>query len=140
MRIKKKNLLFEERVKKNIPIPKEVKRLHKLFVNNGFKLYLVGGAVRDNLMGKPIKDYDLATDANPTKVEEILNSNKVKNIGTGKQFGVINAFVNGEEFEIATFRVDSKESDGTLDSFLNFIKQRVSSVKYEEFKNKVKPR
>lgn len=106
MRIKKKNIIFEERVKSNMPVPNEVKQLHSLFIKNGFQLYIVGGAVRDTLMGKPIKDYDLATDAPPEMVEKMLKSAGIRTIGTGAAFGVINAYVNDEEYEIATFRED----------------------------------
>tara|TARA_R110000796_G_scaffold134681_1_gene250464 strand:- start:2483 stop:3625 length:1143 start_codon:yes stop_codon:yes gene_type:complete len=106
MRIKKKNILFEQRIKSNMLVPSEVKQLHSLFVKNGFNVYIVGGAVRDTLMGKPIKDYDLATDAPPETVEKMLKTAGIRTIGTGAAFGVINAYVNGEEYEIATFRED----------------------------------
>ena len=106
MRIKKRDLLFEERVKSNMNLPREIYMLFNTFTKAGFELYVVGGAVRDTLMGKTPKDYDLATNALPEKVVEILNKEGVKTIGTGAAFGVINAFVNGEEYEIATFRSD----------------------------------
>lgn len=106
MRIKKRNIIFEERVKSNMPIPKEIQQLYRLFVKNGFELYVVGGAVRDTLLGKPIKDYDLATDAQPDKVEQMLANADIRTIGTGAAFGVINAFLGDEEYEIATFRED----------------------------------
>lgn len=106
MRIKKKNIIFEERVKSKMSIPKEVMQIHDLFKKEGFKLYIVGGAVRDTLLDKPIKDYDLATDAPPDKVEDMLKRAKIRTIGTGKSFGVINAYIGTEEYEIATFRED----------------------------------
>jgi len=106
MRFKKKNLLFEERIKSEMPVPNEVKQIHSLFKKNGFKLFIVGGAVRDTLLGKPIKDYDLATDAPPETVDNMLRDAGIKTIGTGAAFGVINAYINNEEYEIATFRED----------------------------------
>ena len=107
LRIKKKNVIFEQRVKSQMPVPKEVKQLYNLFKKNGFKLYIVGGAVRDTLLDKPIKDYDLATDAPPTKVEDMLKQAKIRTVGTGAAFGVINAYIGDEEYEIATFREDN---------------------------------
>lgn len=106
MKFKKKDLIFEERVKSNMDLPREIYMLFNTFTKAGFELYVVGGAVRDTLMGKTPKDYDLATNAPPNTVEEILKKEGVKTIGTGAAFGVINAFVNGEEYEIATFRSD----------------------------------
>lgn len=130
MRIKKKDIIFEERVKSSLPIPKEVRQLYNLFVKNGFELYVVGGAVRDTLLGKPIKDYDLATDAPPDTVEKMLSNAGIKTIGTGAAFGVINAYINDEEYEIATFREDSKEGDG----------RRPDSVTFSTIENDVKRR
>ena len=106
IRIKKKNLILEVRVKQSMPVPKEVKQLFTIFKKNGFKLFIVGGAVRDTLLGKQIKDYDLATDAPSETVELILKKAKIRTIGTGAQFGVINAYIGDEEYEIATFRED----------------------------------
>ena len=51
-----------------ITLPKTVKDFASVFQKNGFQLYLVGGAVRDYLMGKDIHDYDFATDAKPQDV------------------------------------------------------------------------
>lgn len=104
-------------------------------------LYLVGGPVRDFLLGKAIKDYDLATDATPEQIATILSMKGFRYAGdrtgkkgaplqlpftpklaekgskriwfvkgrdgAGKAF-VVSAVVNGEEFEIATFRHDAK--------------------------------
>lgn len=91
----------------NIEIPKTVERIHEIFKKNGYKLFLVGGAVRDSLLGIRPKDFDLATDAIPDRVEEILNKEGFKTLGTGKSFGVINVFVGKNEYEIATFRSDN---------------------------------
>lgn len=128
MKIKKKNLIFEERIKQAIPVPKEVLIIHDLFKRNGFKLYIVGGAVRDTLLNKPIKDYDLATDAPPDTVENMLMNAKIKTIGTGAAFGVINAFIGNEEYEIATFREDVGKG------------RRPDSVKFSNIETDVKRR
>lgn len=113
-------------------------------------LYIVGGAVRDHLLGKTPKDYDLATDAGPDEIRLILRNagfTEVKPQGSknapkkydryddagdkkkifyakgwdraGKEF-VIGARVNGEEFEIATFRKDSKGGDGRTPDNMEF--------------------
>ena len=69
-------------------------------------MYVVGGAVRDALLGKTPKDYDLATDAVPDKVEEMMKQAGFRTLPTGKAFGVINVFTDQGEYEIATFRED----------------------------------
>lgn len=101
----------------DIPLPKAVYTLSDLFTKNGSTLFAVGGAIRDFLHHKfhdpegkySPKDVDLATETPPDKVVEILNSPEAKNLGIkvfpkGAAFGVISAIVDGEEFEIATFR------------------------------------
>lgn len=102
----RKNLIMENRVKFSIPIPEDIIHIKDVFVKNGHKLFVVGGAVRDALLGKTPKDWDLATDATPDKVESMMLASNLKTLPTGKQFGVINVFTETDEYEIATFRKD----------------------------------
>ncbi|MEI6880336.1 MAG: CCA tRNA nucleotidyltransferase [Bacteroidota bacterium] len=104
--ILREGLVREERIKFDLPIPQDIQQIKDVFKKNGFKLYVVGGAVRDALLNKTPKDYDLATDAVPDKVEEIMAKAKFKTLPTGKAFGVINVFTSEGEYEIATFRED----------------------------------
>jgi tRNA nucleotidyltransferase/poly(A) polymerase len=97
---------MEKRVKFNIDMPDEIRLIQGLFKSKGFKLFLVGGAVRDAFLGLKPKDFDLATDALPDDVEELMKSAGLKTLATGKAFGVINVFTKHDEFEIATFRED----------------------------------
>lgn len=102
----RESILTENRIKFNISIPNDIKKIKNVFVKNGKKLFIVGGAVRDAILGKIPKDYDLATDALPDEVESILNKAGYKTLPTGKAFGVINVFTDNGEYEIATFRRD----------------------------------
>ena len=104
--ILREGIIREDRVKLNIPIPNDILEIKDVFVKNGYKLYVVGGAVRDALLGKTPKDYDLATDAIPDKVEEMMAKAGFKTLPTGKAFGVINVFTDQGEYEVATFRED----------------------------------
>jgi tRNA nucleotidyltransferase/poly(A) polymerase len=104
--ILREGLITEERVKFNLPIPEDIQAIKDIFKKNGYKLYVVGGAVRDAVLGKTPKDYDLATDALPDKVEEMMKGGGLKTLPTGKAFGVINVFTDSDEYEIATFRKD----------------------------------
>lgn len=103
----------------DIPMPPEILLLNKIFKAHNKKLYAVGGAVRDFLINKfhhpnekySPKDVDITTDAKPDEITKILNSqeaqlNNIKSIPKGEAFGVISAIINGQEFEIATFRDD----------------------------------
>lgn len=118
-------------VKADIPLPSDVYLLSKLFAKNGVSLFAVGGVIRDFLYsnhhgGKfSPKDVDLATEATPDKVLEILNSEEanasgIKSFPKGEAFGVISAIVNGEEYEIATFREDGEYTDGRRPDSVSF--------------------
>ena len=98
--IKLRELLAEEKLR--LAIPSDIRQLYTLFKKNGYQLYVVGGAVRDAILGKKPKDFDLATDAKPDEVEKIAKQGKFKTVDVGKSFGVV--IVNGHE--IATFRKD----------------------------------
>jgi len=112
MRIKKKDLIFEERVKANISVPSPVMKLYNIFTKNGFQLYIVGGAVRDYLTQSKIKDYDLATDATNEEIQKMMDENGISTKATGTRFTVQNVWLDNEWYEIATFREDSKGGDG----------------------------
>tara|TARA_R110000772_G_scaffold17946_3_gene49948 strand:+ start:114254 stop:115414 length:1161 start_codon:yes stop_codon:yes gene_type:complete len=99
-------LITENRVRFDIPIPQDIIEIKNVFVKNGFKLYVVGGAVRDALLNKSPKDWDLATDATPDRVEQIMKEGGFRTLPTGKAFGVINVFTDSDEYEVATFRKD----------------------------------
>jgi tRNA nucleotidyltransferase/poly(A) polymerase len=104
--ILREGIINEDRIKMPIPIPSDIKQIKDIFVKNGHKLYVVGGAVRDALLGKTPKDWDLATDAVPDKVEDMMTKAGLKTLPTGKAFGVINVFTDQGEYEVATFRED----------------------------------
>lgn len=91
-------------------IPQSVKDLNELFKEQGKKLYLVGGSVRDFLTGDKPKDFDLATDALPDEVIDIVGKTYRTNL-QGKAFGVVVVFTKEvpEGMEIATFREDTSK-------------------------------
>ena len=89
----------------------ELKKLGTVFNKAGHEIRLVGGVVRDLALKKFPKDVDLATDANPNDVVELLNKNNIKNKPTGIEHGTITAIINKTPYEITTLRAD-KETAG----------------------------
>jgi len=92
-----------------LSIPSDIIDLYKLFKKNGKELYVVGGAVRDALLGKKPKDFDLATDAFPEEVVKMVQDAGYSTIGeVGQQFGVVIVQIPSDRngVEIATFRED----------------------------------
>jgi tRNA nucleotidyltransferase/poly(A) polymerase len=75
---------------------------------HGYQAFLVGGCVRDLLLGREPADYDVATDAAPDRVMELFPNS----IAVGAQFGVVLVTHDGDKVEVATFRRDMGYSDG----------------------------
>lgn len=88
-------------------LPASITELHELFKAKGKKLYVVGGAVRDFLSNKKPKDFDLATDAMPDEVMEVIRG-RFRHKAVGEAFGVVVVYTEDqpEGMEIATFRQD----------------------------------
>ena len=95
-------LPLHERNKVFLRVPNDIKKIYKLFKKNKKQLYIVGGAVRDAILGKSPKDFDMATDAKPDEVLKMAKQGGFKTYEVGKSFGVV--VVGGHE--IATFRKD----------------------------------
>ena len=93
---------------KKIKIPYELQKLNEIFSQNGFEAYLVGGAVRDVLLGKEASDWDVTTNAKPDQVMKIFN----KVIPTGIDHGTVTVHFMKKEIEVTTFRTESDYSDG----------------------------
>ena len=89
----------------------EIKSKHFMVIinhlnSNGGDSRLVGGVVRDSLLGSDSSDIDIATDHVPDRVIEILTSYGIKVIPTGIKFGTVTAIIKDESFEITTLRKD----------------------------------
>lgn len=75
----------------------------------GYESYLVGGFVRDKIMGRASSDVDISTKARPDQIEEVFRDLKI--IDVGKKFGTIRVIGHGQEYEITTFRKDFSYKD-----------------------------
>ena len=80
------------------------KKIYEIFCREKGEIFLVGGSVRDMLMGKKLTDLDFATSFPPQKTKEILQKNKIKNFPVGVAFGTVGAVIDGKEIHITTYR------------------------------------
>lgn len=105
LEIKNSNLTQQQM---EIILTPEVRDLGSLFDKHGFDLRIVGGAVRDLMLGKKPKDIDLATDATPDEMVTFLEKEGLKTIPTGVEHGTITVLGpdTGELYEITTLRID----------------------------------
>lgn len=87
-----------------------LKKVEKVYKKHGKDLRIVGGAVRDLVLGKDPKDIDLASDATPEESLKMLKDAGIKTIETGLEHGTITAVAGGEDFEITTLRIDTEQT------------------------------
>ncbi len=86
----------------------------------GFESYLAGGCVRDMLLGRPAADYDIATAATPDDVGALF----ARTVRVGAAFGVVQVLVDGDAYEVATFRTEGPYLDGRHPSFVRYATAR----------------
>lgn len=108
----------------------------------GYEAYLAGGCVRDMLLAKTPVDYDIATDAHPEDVRRLFP----ETIPVGAQFGVILVIVDGESFEVASFRHDGPYLDGRHPAHVRYgtleedVRRRdftINGMVYDPLENRV---
>ena len=97
----------------------------------GFETYLVGGAVRDKLLGKEIHDIDLTTRARPNDIMRIFSDLKL--IDIGKKFGTIKVIYKSKEYEITTFRAESSYKDKRHPDEISFSNTIEEDLKRRDF-------
>ena len=85
-------------------------KVSEVLIKNGFEAYLVGGFVRDSIMGRDAKDIDITTNALPEQVQRLFNSH----IDTGLKHGTVSVRVDKDSdfYEVTTYRIDGKYDDG----------------------------
>jgi poly(A) polymerase len=91
----------------------------------GFTAYLAGGCVRDFLLGREPKDFDVATDAPSAEVQRLFR----RTVPVGVQFGVVLVCDFGPPIEVATFRADEKYEDGRRPSAVRFASAREDALR-----------
>lgn len=114
---------------KVFPITEKIKNFSDIFTRNGFKLYIVGGAVRDYLLGINNEDYDFTTDAEPEQVISMFR----KTIPTGIKHGTVTVLFQNESFEVTTFRSEDEYLDGRHPSKVNFVRSLEEDLKRRDF-------
>ena len=110
----------------NAPIPAAPLEVLRTLRENGHEALLVGGCVRDLLLGRAPKDWDVATDALPDRIEALFP----KTVAVGKAFGIIAVVCDdGSTVEVATYRADSPYADGRHPGAVAFTNAREDALR-----------
>jgi poly(A) polymerase len=110
-------------------VPTLARHIVESLRNRGFQAYFVGGCVRDLLLDKAPKDYDVATDATPPEILELFP----KALQVGAHFGVMLVRDDNQQVEVATFRSDHNYLDGRHPSQVCFEKDAKLDVQRRDF-------
>lgn len=95
--------------------------LIRLISKYGYEAYLVGGCVRDYIMGRECDDIDIACSAKPNQLEEILDRLNIKYIETGIKHGTVTVHYKESCFEVTTFRTDGEYADNRHPEKVSFV-------------------
>lgn len=113
----------------NISPPKYVRQVLVSLRARGYQAYLVGGCVRDMLLGLRPQDWDVCTSALPEQVEEIFPGS----VTTGKKHGTVTAAINSHWVEVTTFRSEGAYSDHRRPDMVSFVGDLTTDLSRRDF-------
>lgn len=113
----------------NIPVP--IQKAIDIIENNGYEAYLVGGCVRDMLMGKVPHDYDITTNALPLDVKDMFPGYTV--VETGLKHGTVTVVIDKENIEITTYRIDGEYADNRRPQQVSFTTSVADDLSRRDF-------
>ena len=90
-----------------LKIPEKIKFVLRTLTQNGYKAYIVGGCVRDSLLGITPSDYDVTTSAKPEEILGLFD----KTVPTGLKHGTVTVIIENEPIEVTTFRTEGEYKD-----------------------------
>lgn len=116
-----------------LSIPKNVNYIINELEKNGYEAYMVGGCVRDQILGKNVDDYDITTNAKPDDIKNIFK----KTIDTGIKHGTVTVLINDNDklskYEVTTFRIDGEYLDNRHPSSIEFVDNLYEDLSRRDF-------
>ena len=114
-----------------ITIPHGAQRIISTLHADGFEAVIVGGCVRDHLLGRTPGDYDIATSATPEEVISTFKGFTV--VPTGVQHGTVTVVISGTNYEVTTYRIDGDYADGRRPDNVTFTPSLYEDLKRRDF-------
>ena len=112
-----------------IVIPEQVNSILESLQKSGYEAYVVGGCVRDALLGREPNDWDITTSALPMEVKSVFP----RTVDTGLQHGTVTVLCGGTGYEVTTFRVDGVYEDGRHPKEVTFTPSLREDLKRRDF-------
>ena len=115
----------------NMIIPASVNFALSKLETFGYEAYVVGGAVRDAMLGRALHDYDITTSASPDEIKTVFAD--FHTILTGERHGTVTVVIEGEPLEITTYRIDGDYTDGRRPDSVEFTKNITEDLARRDF-------
>lgn len=112
-----------------IEMPQKAKYIIETVMDAGFEAYVVGGCVRDSILGRKPMDWDITTSARPEQIKGLFH----RTIDTGLQHGTVTVMLGEEGFEVTTYRVDGEYEDGRHPKEVTFTPNLEEDLKRRDF-------
>lgn len=112
-----------------IKLPENVKTILDTMHSAGFEAYVVGGCVRDCVLGREPQDWDITTNALPEETKKLFK----RTIDTGIEHGTVTIMIGKEGYEVTTYRIDGKYEDSRHPSEVTFTKNLTEDMKRRDF-------
>lgn len=112
-----------------IALPKDVKHIIDVLMENGYEAYAVGGCVRDSILGREPGDWDITTSALPMQVKGLFR----RTVDTGIQHGTVTVMLGRNGYEVTTYRIDGKYEDSRHPESVEFTPKLEEDLKRRDF-------
>ncbi len=112
-----------------IDVPEKAKKVVYTIQAAGFEAYVVGGCVRDSILGRQPQDWDITTSAKPEQVKALFP----RTIDTGLQHGTVTVMQDREGFEVTTYRIDGEYEDSRHPKEVVFTPNLEEDLKRRDF-------
>ena len=112
-----------------INIPQKAAEILRTLGEAGYEAYVVGGCVRDSILGRKPGDWDITTSAQPEEVKALFR----RTVDTGIQHGTVTVMMDKEGFEVTTYRVDGEYHDGRHPDAVTFTRSLEEDLKRRDF-------
>lgn len=113
----------------SILLPKKVEWILDTLEQAGYEAYAVGGCIRDSILGRTPKDWDITTSAMPKEVKALFP----KTVDTGVRHGTVTVLAGREGFEVTTYRIDGKYEDSRHPKEVTFTPNLLEDLKRRDF-------
>ncbi len=112
-----------------ICLPENVNIIIGKLKENGYEAYAVGGCIRDSILGRVPDDWDITTNAEPKQIKALFD----RTVDTGIEHGTVTVLKGNEAYEVTTYRIDGKYSDGRHPDSVSFTKNLEEDLKRRDF-------